>query len=178
MKELNIIQTRLVSDKDQRNQFGNYQYRTLDGILNALKPLLAETGCHLNISDEIVLIGNRFYVKATATLQSPDGERISAIGWAREQEDKKGMDQAQVTGTSSTYARKYAVSALLGISDGYDPDCMGEDTELTLEEVLKKIDGIKSRSALDKFYNTYAPTFGNNNDFIGKINWKANQLPA
>lgn len=122
MKELNIIQTKLNAPKDKFNKFGNYAYRSAEGILEALKPLLKETKCTLTITDDIELIGDRIYVKATAMLTNEAGDHVSTVAYAREEESKKGMDSAQVTGATSSYARKYALNGLFCIDDNKDPD--------------------------------------------------------
>jgi len=115
------IQSELKATKDKFNRFGNYAYRSAEGILESVKPLLKKEGVVLTITDEIVLIGAHFYVKATATLT--DGkETLSTSAFAREEEVKKGMDAAQITGSASSYARKYALNGLLCIDDGKDAD--------------------------------------------------------
>lgn len=116
------IQQTLKSPKDSRNKFGKYNYRTCSAILEAVKPLLGTAT--LIISDELVLIGERYYIKATATYTNKDeGETFTATAYAREPLDKKGMDEAQITGASSTYARKAALSGLFAIDDSSnDPD--------------------------------------------------------
>lgn len=115
------IQSGLKAPKNQRNTFGNYNYRSAEDILEAVKPLLREHSLILSIEDEIVMIGDRYYVKATATI-SNGSESISTTALAREEEHKKGQDSAQVTGATSSYARKYALNGLLCIDDTKDPD--------------------------------------------------------
>lgn len=122
MKELIAIQSRLHAPKSQYNKFGKYKYRKAEDILEAVKPLLAEQGCTLVISDEIVLVGDRFYVKATATVKNGSGDKEFSVGYAREELSKKGMDDCQVTGASSSYARKYALNGLFAIDDNQDSD--------------------------------------------------------
>ncbi|ECC1670844.1 ERF family protein [Salmonella enterica] len=113
------IQEHLNAPKNQYNSFGKYKYRSCEDILEGVKPLLK--GLFLSISDEIVLIGDRYYVKSTATIT--DGENShSASAIAREEENKKGMDAAQVTGATSSYARKYCLNGLFGIDDSKDAD--------------------------------------------------------
>ena len=116
------IQQTLKSPKDSRNEFGKYNYRTCSAILEAVKPLLGPAT--LIVSDELVLIGERYYMKATATYTNKDeGETFTATAYAREPLDKRGMDEAQITGASSTYARKAALSGLFAIDDSSnDPD--------------------------------------------------------
>ncbi len=121
--KLSEIQQKLKAPKNQRNSFGNYNYRNCEDILEALKPLLGDSV--LTISDEIVQVGDRFYVKATATFS--DGPlmkdaNVSVTAYARESLDKKGMDSAQITGAASSYARKYALNGLFLIDDTKDAD--------------------------------------------------------
>lgn len=122
MKELIAIQSELKAPKTQFNKFGGYKYRKAEDILEAVKPLLAKQKCTLIITDDIVLVGNRIYVKATATIKNEKGECETSTGWAREEEQKKGMDGSQITGASSSYARKYALNGLLAIDDNADSD--------------------------------------------------------
>ncbi|EJN1873183.1 ERF family protein [Escherichia coli] len=118
-KKLWTIQQTLNAPKNQRNNFGGYNYRSAEDILEAVKPLLQNIT--LTVSDEIVLIGDRYYVKATATLS--DGEDVIAVtAYAREEENKRGMDASQLTGATSSYARKYALNGLFCIDDAKDPD--------------------------------------------------------
>ncbi|MFK8409747.1 ERF family protein [Escherichia coli] len=118
-KKLWTIQQTLNAPKGQYNKFGGYSYRSAEDILEAVKPLLQNVT--LMVSDEIVLIGDRYYVKATATLS--DGEdSISATAFAREEKEQKGMTAGQLTGATSSYARKYALNGLFCIDDAKDPD--------------------------------------------------------
>jgi hypothetical protein len=121
---LNKIQTELKAPKNQRNNFGNYNYRSCEDILEAVKPLLQ--GAVLVLNDEIVNIGTRFYVKATATISVEGGASISNAAFAREEETKKGMDAAQITGSASSYARKYALNGLFMIDDTKDADATNQ----------------------------------------------------
>ena len=121
--KLNAIQSALKAPKSQFNKFGGYNYRKAEDILEAVKPLLLQQGCILTCSDELLLIGDRYYIKATATITCvEDGSAISTTAYAREEEEKKGMDGSQVTGASSSYARKYALNGLLCIDDTADSD--------------------------------------------------------
>lgn len=122
MKELIAIQSELKAPKSQFNKFGGYKYRKAEDILEAVKPLLAKQKCTLIITDDVILIGNRIYVKATATIKNEKGECETTTGWAREEETKKGMDGSQITGASSSYARKYALNGLFAIDDNADSD--------------------------------------------------------
>ena len=117
------IQHKLKAPKGQYNTFGKYNYRSCEDILEGVKPLLKEHNLALLIDDEIVQIGERYYVKATAKIT--DGrEIVSATAYAREPDTKKGMDESQITGATSSYARKYALNALLCIDDTKDADTM------------------------------------------------------
>lgn len=119
--KLNFIQVNLNAPKNLFNKFGNYAYRNLEGILAGVKPLLKETGCTLTISDNIVEVGGRVYIKSTVSLHFEE-QTISVDGWAREEETKKGMDSSQITGATSSYARKYAANGLFAIDDTVDAD--------------------------------------------------------
>ena len=122
-EKLVAIQTELKAPKDKHNTFGNYNYRSCEGILEAVKPLLKKYGIVLTIRDEIEHIGDRFYIKATAYVEDTESERFySCSAFAREDDSKKGMDAAQVTGSSSSYARKYALNGLFLIDDTKDAD--------------------------------------------------------
>lgn len=123
-EKLMNIQSVLKVPKGQYNAFGKYNYRNCEDILEGLKPLLAEQKCVLVLTDDVVKIDSRFYVKATAALIDAEGEnsRIENTAFAREEECKKGMDGSQVTGASSSYARKYALNGLFGIDDTKDSD--------------------------------------------------------
>ena len=122
-EKLLAVQNELKAPKDKRNNFGGYNYRSCEGILEAVKPLLQEQGLMLTIKDEVVNIGDRYYVRATVLLDdiSSNGE-IAITALAREEEAKKGMDASQITGTASSYARKYALNGLFLIDDTKDAD--------------------------------------------------------
>lgn len=122
-QKLGEIQQKLNAPKDKVNKFGGYNYRSCEGILEAVKPLLKETKTVLTINDEVVAIGERFYVRATATIwDTEEHDLVSVTAYAREEETKKGMDAAQITGSASSYARKYALNGLFAIDDNKDPD--------------------------------------------------------
>ena len=121
IKALGAIQAKLNAPKNQTNKFGGYDYRSCEDVLQAVKPLLAENHAVLRLNDELVLIGDRYYVKATATIDV-NGESVSATAYAREADAKKGMDASQVTGATSSYARKYALNGLFCIDDNKDAD--------------------------------------------------------
>ena len=131
---LNYIQVNLKAPKNMTNSFGNYKYRNLEGIFEGLKPLLEQTGCIITINDSMELVGDRHYIKATASIIKGD-ESISCDGWARETEVKKGMDESQITGSSSSYARKYACNGLFAIDDVKDADSM--DNTYTITDAQK-----------------------------------------
>lgn len=131
-QKLNKVQEELKCPKDQRNSFGGYNYRSCEDILEAVKPLLFKNGLALTMRDEIIAQDGRYYIKAIGNLVStdelPEGksekdrEYIIATAFAREAEQKKGMDESQVTGTASSYARKYMLNGLFGIDDTKDAD--------------------------------------------------------
>lgn len=123
--KLNKIQLELKAPKNKRNTFGGYQYRDLSGILEAVKPLLKKYSCAIFLSDGIVTQDDRTYIEATATIiDCEDSTQYYCKGYAREDEIKKGMDLAQLTGACSSYARKYALNGLLAIDDSRDFDSL------------------------------------------------------
>lgn len=169
-EKLQKIQQQLKAPKDQYNSFGKYNYRNLEGILEALKPLLAEHKCLLTISDEIVQVGDRIYVKATASLQ--DGElQLVVEAYAREAQEKKGMDEAQITGAASSYARKYALNGLFLIDDVKDPDTMDntkstayKSTTTTMPKTSNSKDDVICEKCKSKMYKSKFPD-RNGNDY-------------
>ena len=151
-EKLLCIQEVLKCNKSQYNSFGKYYYRNCEDILEAAKPICKQYGAVLTVSDEIVLIGDRFYIKATATLTDVEsGEKVSTAAFAREALDKRGMDESQVTGTASSYSRKFSLNGLFCIDDTKDADALpqGEQAkEPTGVKVTAK--GIAELQALAK----------------------------
>lgn len=133
-EELGKIQKELKAPKNQRNTFGNYNYRSCEDILEALKPIVTQ-GTFI-IKDELMNIGNRYYVKATVTFHCND-ESIECSAFARESETKKGMDESQITGAASSYARKYALNGLLLIDDTKDADATNKHDKEEKKEIQK-----------------------------------------
>lgn len=136
IKNLVNIQNELKAPKSNFNSFGKYRYRSAEDILTAVKPLLAKYSCTMTITDEVVFIGGRFYIKATATITDEDGNTESVSAFAREDESKKGMDGSQITGTASSYSRKYCLNGMFLIDDTKDADTdefynQTQDTKLT-----------------------------------------------
>jgi len=126
-EKLQGIQSSLKAPKGQTNKFGGYSYRSAEDILTAVKPLLAEYACTLVISDDIVGVEGRVYVKATAVLAESESDySIQVQGFAREAESRKGMDDSQITGSASSYARKYALNGLFAIDDTKDADATND----------------------------------------------------
>ena len=132
------IQTELKAPKGQYNSFGKYKYRSCENILEALKPLLKRHNMTLTLTDEIQQIGERYYIRATATLVDLEDAHFETVtAYAREEETKKGMDGSQITGASSSYARKYALNGLFLIDDNADSDITNKVGDITEEEILK-----------------------------------------
>ena len=131
-EKLSAIQSELKAPKSQFNSFGKYSYRSCEDILEALKPLINKYKVAVTLSDQIVLIGDRYYIEATTTfIDTESGEKIEVKALAREDENKKGQDLAQLTGSTSSYARKYALNGLFSIDDNKDSDFTnkhGQDT--------------------------------------------------
>ena len=136
-EKLSQIQNKLNAPKGQYNSFGKYNYRNCEDILQALKPILAEHKCHVSLSDEVVIVGNRFYIKATATITDSENNSFSTTAFAREAESKKGMDESQVTGSTSSYARKYALNGLFAIDDNKDADTLNNHADFTNQPVAQ-----------------------------------------
>ena len=133
------IQGRLNAPKGQYNKFGNYRYRSCEDILAAVKPLLKEVGCVLTITDEVVMVGSRIYIKATAKLVNGGGVMVTTTAFAREEEAKKGMDGSQITGAASSYARKYALNGLFAIDDTKDADTLNNNPQYTQPAQAKQL---------------------------------------
>lgn len=145
---LRTIQGEVRATKDQFNEFGGFAYRNVEKMLTDLKPILMEHECCITFSDEIKEVGGRCYVEATATLHTPKGD-FSTKAAAREQETKKGMDQAQITGSCSTYARKYALCGLLAIDDGSkDPDAK-KNVDMITKSQVKNIKALAEATGSD-----------------------------
>lgn len=140
---LQQIQSELKAPKGQTNTFGGYKYRSCEDILEALKPVLAKYQAAVILSDEIVQLGERWYVKATATLKTKEGD-VSVTAYARETETRKGMDESQITGSASSYARKYALNGLFCIDDTKDADTMDN-----LEQTPKQAKPTKKAAFID-----------------------------
>ena len=131
-EKLAKVQAELKAPKGQFNSFGKYHYRSQEDILEAVKPILSRQGMTINLTDDIVLVGERYYVKSTATV-SDGTDTISVTAFAREPSEKKGMDESQITGTASSYARKYALNGLFAIDDTKDSDAE-EQPKTTIEK--------------------------------------------
>lgn len=155
MKELQQIQGVLKAPKGQYNAFGKYKYRSCEDIVEAVKPLLTKYECYLTMSDELVLIGDRYYIKATATITNKEWKQVTVTWYAREEESKKWMDWSQVTGASSSYARKYALNGLFAIDDWVDSDKTNDGSTVQSEaNTSDQQDAEKARfnkEQLDKF---------------------------
>lgn len=157
MEELRIIQQKLKAPKGQYNSFGKYAYRSCEDIFAAAKPLAHENECSLFTSEEVVLIGDRIYIKSTATLTNKDGVSVSASSYAREEETKKGMDAAQITGATISYARKFALGGLFGIDDTKDADALNVNRAYTsnnntLKKLKAEIENAQTVQSLTEIY--------------------------
>ena len=138
-QKLQNIQSRLKVEKKNYNSFGGYSYRSCEDILEAVKPLLVENNLALVMTDEVEAVGERYYIKATATLYDTEGgTNIAATAYAREAKEKKKMDDAQVTGSSSSYARKYALNGLFAIDDAKDSDFLNKDENYTANQQTRQ----------------------------------------
>lgn len=185
IQKLAAIQAELKAPKNQENKFGGYKYRSCEDILEAVKPLLKKEGLALILSDNIEEVGGRVYVKATATiLDSGDaGSSIGVAAYAREAETRKGMDDSQVTGSASSYARKYALNGLFAIDDTKDADATnthgkGQNeaqtldnkpaTSQQLEKIKKTVENIAALLAYYKVDRLEDLTYGQARDAISR----------
>ena len=130
--DLAIIQAEVQAPKNKFNSFGKYAYRSAENIIEAVKPIINPKGYHLILSDEMVIIGERYYIKATATISNGE-QTYSATSYAREPEEKKGMDSAQISGTTGSYSRKYALNGLFALDDHKDSDATSTETKPNVE---------------------------------------------
>lgn len=160
LEKVGAIQTELKAPKSQRNNFGNYNYRSCEDIFEAVKPLLAKYGLVLTCSDGLVEIGGRNYVKATVSLLDSDGNHLENTAYAREEETKKGMDGSQITGASSSYARKYALNGLFLIDDTRDSDATnthGKEEQKEEPKAENKLSGKKASAKQIELIKTLVP---------------------
>lgn len=183
-KELNdvllCIQQELKAPKGQYNSFGKYKYRSCEDILEAVKPLLKKNGCTLVISDDVVMLGARYYIKATVEL-SNGNESVSTTAFAREEETKKGADASQVTGASSSYARKYALNGLFCIDDTKDSDSTndgrGDDGADFKRMAMSDISRSSNLDALMSVWNNY-PSLQSDKEFVNAMTAKKTAIKS
>lgn len=136
------IQAMVKAPKNQFNSFGKYAYRSAEDIVEAVKPIINPLGFHLTLSDEVILVGERYYIKSTASISNGE-HTFSASAFAREEFDKKGMDSAQISGSTGSYSRKYALNGLFALDDTKDPDATnthGKDQKKVQNEAPKPIE--------------------------------------
>lgn len=148
-EKLLAIQNELKAPKSQYNHFGKYKYRNCEDILESLKPILAKNKTTITISDDVVSVGNRIYIRATAKIVDTEtGESVETTAYAREEESKKGMDGSQLTGSSSSYARKYSLNGLFAIDDTKDSDYCSPESSKPLKQ--------KTKNELNQLITEYA----------------------
>lgn len=165
------VQGALRAPKGQWNNFGRYAYRSCEDILEAAKPLLAEQGLALTLCDEIALVGDRHYVRATACLTDGESER-KVTAYAREPQGKKGMDESQVTGMASSYARKYALNGLLCIDDSKDADAMDNcaaTPAATVGQALAEVAAAACPAELTAAWERWEPLYGQDPGFVKAV---------
>lgn len=179
------VQSQLKAPKNQRNDFGGFNYRSCEDILEAVKPLLKAEGLFLTITDDIVVLGDRYYVKATATLT--DGERsLSNQAFAREPEERAKMTDSQVTGAASSYARKYALNGLLAIDDTKEADALnnGKDsnngkakaTDNDKPQAIAEVRNAADIPSLNAVYKKHEKALGKDTDFLTECTTRKKQL--
>lgn len=162
---LSKVQSELKAPKGQYNKFGNFNYRSCEDIIEAVKPILAKYSLILNINDEVVLIGDRFYIKATAKIT--DGlDEVSATAYAREPNEQKGMNESQITGSTSSYARKYALNGLLAIDDNKDADTNEYQEQVRKPDIKVSKELEKEMNALNMNISMIASYLGKNENEV------------
>lgn len=177
------VQSQLKAPKNQRNDFGGFNYRSCEDILEAVKPLLKAEGLFLTITDDIVVLGDRYYVKATATLTDGD-RRLSNQAFAREPEERAKMDGSQVTGSASSYARKYALNGLFAIDDTKDADALnngqdsnnGKATDNSKAQAIAEVRKAPDLAALNAVYKRHEKALGKDTDFLTECTTRKKQL--
>ena len=173
-EKLSQIQDKLFVPKGQKNDFGKYNYRSCEDILTKVKPIAKEVGCVLTITNELINVGNRNYVEATVTLRELEtGEEIVSKAQAREEEEKKGMDGSQITGASSSYARKYALAGLFCIDNEKDSDATNEQTKEEQKEETR--DAFPSRSKMIACAKKHYPKDSENLSSLLEL-WKVKSI--
>lgn len=166
-----MLQSEFTVGKTEYNQFGRYNYRSLETLLSPLKKLLPKYKMMLSFHDEVVEVGPRFYIKSTAKLCDAEGHEISAEGYAREPDTRKGADSAQVTGGSISYARKYALQALLLVSEP-DPDSMMPESQETGAAEKSHEMALHIKMYLDKFGDSCKPFYANGKASIKEMSYE------
>lgn len=158
LKKLQKVQSELKAPRNQYNQFGKYKYRSCEDILEAIKPILNENNLCITLNDEIICINGRYYVKSTVKLfdtESTTDQFIESCAYAREEESKKGMDASQVTGSSSSYARKYALNGLFAIDDAKDSDFTNQYTNSKPSREHHRNGGVEKNGISDEKKSEY-----------------------
>lgn len=192
MEELIKIQSELKAPKNKYNSFGKYSYRSCEDILEAVKPLLKKYNCCMTITDDVFVAGDRFYIRATVTLVNKDGKNIIGVGLAREDKSKAGMSESQITGTASSYARKYALNGLFLIDDTKDADTdeykvesdakakkaanpSGGIAASALEIAIAECNAATSMEALMQVWNSH-PDLSKDKDFLLAMSTKKKEF--
>ncbi len=173
--QLAIIQSKVKAPKGQFNSFGKYHYRSAEDILEAVKQIVNPMGYSITISDTIICAGDRYYIKATATL-SNGKESWSVDGYAREEESKKGMDGSQVTGASSSYARKYALNGLFALDDTKDSDATNTHGKEQSINWQQKINDCKTLTELSDLFIANETTIGGDKAILNLFTNRKQQL--
>lgn len=177
------VQGLLKAPKGQYNSFGKYKYRSCEDILEAVKPLLVDNGLLLTVEDDVVMVGDRIYIKAIATIRCGENS-LQSVAFAREEDTKKGMDASQVTGAASSYARKYALNGLFCIDDNKDSDTTNigkqpekkeTDENPIFDMACNDVRSAKTTEALKSIWNEY-PSLQSNQVFKALVNKRKAEL--
>ena len=166
------LQSKFEAQKSEFNSYGNYRYRNLETLLRPLKPMLIQYGLMLTFHDEVVEVGTRFYIRSIAKLSDDEGHEVAAEGYAREPDSRKGADAAQVTGGSISYARKYALSALLLVSEP-DPDDMAPESSMPGAADESRQMALNIKAYIDKFgADATKPFYANGKNKVGQMSFE------
>ncbi len=178
MKELTEIQRQLKAPKSRKNSFGNYSFRKAEDILEAVKPIAHAQGCHVTVTDDLVMVGARYYIKATARLTNAAGESVETAAFAQEAETRKGMDASQITGAASSYARKYALCGLLAIDNTKDADALAAEGGAgapALQRLLAEVEASATREELVGIYESAGELKGDA-ELVGALNRRMQEI--
>lgn len=176
MKELALIQAKMSVPKDKKNGFGKYNYRKAEDIFRVAKPLAEEQKCHINVSEHVVLIGERYYMHADASITNTENETITVSAEMREADAKKGMDPSQLSGSTWSYAAKYALGGLLAVDDTEDADSMDNRQNTVHQQNNHPQNKQTQQTEFSKFTKTVVQLTGGNAENVTELYQEISQM--